>query len=680
MSSNQQSVERRAFWGTFALCFAVPLALQLLLHADFYFTRAVQDGGDFAANALQIRNAKTFQEIHGNYSRWNFNHPGPAFFYVYAWGELLFHDWLRVSPAPHNAHALALLLFQCGLFALSIALARRLVRHTAFAPLALALGLIHFGLTGHAFVSLWPPHQFLMAFVLMLVSAAAVVAGDRRALPFLVLACCLCVHAHVAQPLFVIPIFAGALAVAVWRQGARAALFDRSAVISLGLIAAFVWPLVIDALGAESNLELILDHLRRHRGGGYSTSASLSYLLLFFTYWGFHDVPSGTPPGTFLIRHAGWFLGWAAVLAAAASPFGRQTLEPPGNPSRAFRRALWAVFGACLLITLQWGRMIDGEMWAFNAFFNYGILFLPALLVAERTARRIPLALQRHAWWAVVPAAAGVFVLSNPVLSDIRLPPIDARAVVAAALPEPVPEGGVVAIQFAHGQWPQAVALALQLERAGINWCVDDEWAVMFGRKRTLRSVGRGQPLVELAALPSSPGETGPTTFHGVTYSAVRADLDPDGFPKTLGPTAPPFRFSDGLHEPESDFVWSAGGRTVLKLQLRPAKSAVRMRLDLEPMTHPERRKEQRFTVSLGQHALGVFALRRREQLAIEIPKDVWNRAAEARHAALTFDWQDAASPKELGLSDDPRTLAVAFRGISFFRAEDPAGSGEGPR
>jgi hypothetical protein len=318
-------------------------------------------------------------------------------------------------------------------------------------------------------------------------------------------------------------------------------------------------------------------------------------------------------------------------------------------------------------------------MWAFNAFFNYGILVLPALLVAERAARLIPPALQRHAMWAAVPAAAWVFGLSNPViLSDIRLPPIDARAVVAAALPEPVPEGGLVVIQFPHDQWPEAVALALQLERVEVGWRVHDEWAVMFGRKRTLRSVGRGQQLIALAALPSSPGETGPATFHGVTYSAARFDLDPGAFPRILSPTAPPFRFSDGMYEPEGDFAWSAGERTVLELRLRPAESAVRMRLDLEPLTHPERPKEQRFTVSLGEHTLGSFTLRRREQLAIDIPKDVWNDGTkEARYAALTFEWQDAASPKELGLSNDPRTLAVAFRGISFFRAENPAESGD---
>ena len=509
----------------------VPLLIHLLAHGDFYFSRPVQDGGDFAANALRIRDAKTFQEIHGNYSRWGFNHPGPALFYAYAWGELLFHDLLHLSPAPHNAHALTLLLLQSALFAAAVAVCRRFITGPAFVPLVLALGLTHFWLAKHAFTSLWPPHQFLMAFVLMLVSAAAVAAGDRRVLPLLVLACCLCVHAHVAQPLFAVPLFALALVSAVARAPGpgvaarlRSVLLTQAGAISLGLIALFLVPIAVDALrGEDSNLQVILDHMRRHASEGHSLSQSLSYLLAFLTYWGFHDQLSGVPAGRFILQHPGAFAAWAAILLLPAV----RLLRPrPADAATPFRRALWAVFALSLALTLVWGRIMDGEMWAFNAFFNYGILFLPLIVVADVLSGLLPEAWGRRSPWALAPVAALLLVALRPddVMSDSHRPPLDARALVSAAVGPTVtvPEDAALVLTFGPGYWPQVIALAIQLERAGIPWRVTEDWGFMFGRKRTLRSLPPGQPTVCLEASPAGPKDAPAAQYEGVAFRAVR--------------------------------------------------------------------------------------------------------------------------------------------------------------
>lgn len=58
---------------------------------------------DLAANSLQIIRAKHFVPVLGHYCRFGFYHPGPAFVYVYAASEALFHDALHLVPTPFNA-------------------------------------------------------------------------------------------------------------------------------------------------------------------------------------------------------------------------------------------------------------------------------------------------------------------------------------------------------------------------------------------------------------------------------------------------------------------------------------------------------------------------------------------------------------------------------------------------
>ena len=86
----------RLFLGAWA---AISLVL-LWLARDFVFGGPMYEWADFAANAFQIDRAKHLSELLGNYSRFGFHHPGPAFFYAYAASEVLFHDLLGVAGAP----------------------------------------------------------------------------------------------------------------------------------------------------------------------------------------------------------------------------------------------------------------------------------------------------------------------------------------------------------------------------------------------------------------------------------------------------------------------------------------------------------------------------------------------------------------------------------------------------
>src|ERR1700753_3629488 len=82
-------------------------AVLLIINREL-FNLPIFEYTDFAANAIQVERAKHFRELLGNYSRWGFHHPGPAFFYIFALGERVLHDWLHLVPSEMNAHILSM--------------------------------------------------------------------------------------------------------------------------------------------------------------------------------------------------------------------------------------------------------------------------------------------------------------------------------------------------------------------------------------------------------------------------------------------------------------------------------------------------------------------------------------------------------------------------------------------
>ena len=167
----------------------------------------ITEGGDFAANSLQVYHAKVFRELLGNYSRWQFHHPGPVYFYLFAAGEYLFYDLLHIVPAPANAQFLTVLLVNTALLFGSIEIFARHFSSALFRPLALGAAVllifeVNHAQPGSALVSLWMPHVALFAFLFFASACASVAAGRIGHLPLVALGAMLLVHLHMAQFLF----------------------------------------------------------------------------------------------------------------------------------------------------------------------------------------------------------------------------------------------------------------------------------------------------------------------------------------------------------------------------------------------------------------------------------------------------------------------------------------------
>src|ERR1700743_3220473 len=132
------------------------------------------------AYSIQVEQARRFALLVGNYSREKFNHPGPAFLYVQAWGEDLFYGLLRVVPAAWNGEV-------AGLYLLSSFFAACVVV-TGWRWGGLRTGLVTLGAVGlygalhpSVFSSDWMPYEYAPVYLAFLVSVASVAGGVGRA-------------------------------------------------------------------------------------------------------------------------------------------------------------------------------------------------------------------------------------------------------------------------------------------------------------------------------------------------------------------------------------------------------------------------------------------------------------------------------------------------------------------
>jgi hypothetical protein len=663
-----------ALWALLALIFVAG-------HSRFYFGEAFYESGDAAANALQIRQAKGFHEIYGNYSRFGFHHPGPAFFYAYALGERLLFDILKLVPTPSNAHALVGVLLQLCFFVWAVWIVQRRVRRPLVLPLLLLFAALHFGAVNYflentVFQSIWPPHVLLMPFLCFLVACASVASGESTDVVPLALSGSLLVHGHVAQPMFVVPLTIIAL-VANWRARRGTPLFTRHHAVALAIIAVFLVPIGLDLLrGEQSNLRLIAAHFTEHSGEHKSFAQSALYGLAFLCHVAEPEKFCGQlTAASFNFIRARWYflVMWGAVAAAIpiVSKFQRS------REHHAFARWLALFFAFAVGLTLVWGKIQTGEMFEFNSHFNFAILFLPFVLLAIAIASAV--APGGEKW---LPRAS--FVCSLPLLyfasrnlkigPDFPTLPRDSVALhqqIAAAALNDLQSSHTKLLLFEPEEWGEAVRVALELERLKYRYRVDRGWTVIFG-------AGRGVDPVEALSNPN-------LAVWRIRSSALGPYWLGSGL-QVVDPRGSEILFStarENAHEfvnsgwdiSRGPFSWSVGKTAVIRFAPRHATANVRVICDVSPAAG-----SQVMAMTFNQGAFKAFQVDGKSTAVFEIPADVWNAKPTAM---LKFDFPQAQSPQSQGISDDPRELGCAFTRIRFVPADgesEIAGGSPGER
>ena len=452
-----------------------------------WFRVPMIENSDTAANSLQVFHARHFHELLGNYSRWQFHHPGPVFFYLFAAGEALFADLLRVVPATLNAQYLTLVLVNTALLFGAIEICAQHFTGAFFRPLALTAAVLviynlNTGTTPGALVSLWMPHVALFPFLFFSVACASVMAGRIGHLPLAALGAMMLVHLHVAQLLFagVLGLMAGAAAV-LWTWRARAFRKYRGAfALSAGIVALFLLPIVLElVLHHPNNLDDIRGYLQRYPDPSRGLAVASKYLLGFLLLSQDTTLLVLGPAGGLFEQalHSPhvvvyWVL-LAAGLAAAA------ILAVRGVRSR-FAGMLLAVGVVAALLFLYWGNRITGDMYSFNGYFFFSVHLLALFWVAGtlsgwQEARQPVWSRWARVLWALP------FLCMLPAAAEFRNPDVGSQAV--GQIARTLPPGRMLQLVFRHDDWDTAVGVANQLARHGRPFCIAAEWGFMFGRE-----------------------------------------------------------------------------------------------------------------------------------------------------------------------------------------------------
>lgn len=661
---------RVIFFGTFALLIAAN-------HA-FFFVTPWHENGDFALNALQVERAKHLNEFYGNYSRFHFNHPGPAFFYVYAAGEFLLHDWLQVVPTPHNAHALAGTALQVLFFAIALGVAAHWVQRRWFVPLALCLAGIHFSLAQHAFTSVWPPYVLLMPFLCFVIASASVAAGQPHHVALAVIAGSFLVHGHVAQPLLVGLIFIVAYAVFWWRQRAESGTLQPwkrhrlAHALAAAALAVFLVPLAVDlSLGAESNLAQIWQFTlakKEHR----TLLESAVYLLSFPVYLENqeHFIPErGAIDFSFLRERIATYAVWAVVVAAGLRGTWRLRRRAPGEPATQFLSALLVVLGAGLIAVLLWGVLQTGPMFAFNAHFVHALFFGFPLVAAALVAIALP---ERG---AVIATPVLVFIGGAMLWNTTRLPESTDGAqhswfaATARALESDPEPGRTKLLVFSHDDWGDVARTALALKRLGESYRVDQNWRFMFGRYRTLGAeelrISHEKFSIWRFSRHALQGRSAPLE------DGLRVYFDPIELP-SVGTVIDCRRGGNleqvalfGFTSPDENFSWTNLPGAALQFRSAAVEHDIIVTIDAEPFA-PHLLGSQPMHLTLNDRKIASFELAEAGQVSARIPAGVWNAQPLV---TMVLDLPSAASPRQLGISIDPRMLGWGISRIAFTRA-----------
>ena len=724
-----------AVWRVALLLAAVIVGLLVVNNWHYIFQAKLYESGDWASDSLMVRDAKSGVLLHGHYSRWNFYHPGPAVLDVLALGETVFFDWLHVVPTPFNGQTLGNCISATLFFSFALAVfARRLGRgrggYTFFLPLALLFAIWHYGSAqaGAAFLETWPVCPPILTFLCFLVAVASTASGGGRELPLVVVAGGWLVHNYVAQPLFVVPLTLLAYGGLLWwcrqnrpagdRQGWGSTLaagwraFPRAHWIAAALLALFILPLLIDALhGRASNLDRILTHVRNTHEPHKKLLRSLCYFLVFGGYDPYDPTKnylarySAVGMLDFVALHWRVYLCWLLTLLAPPVLFAASRRSTPAQESAGARPTpstfvpwYYVTLAGSLGLTLIWGMKQDGDMFYFNAFFNYSIyygaalglagalaVFLQALAASPGLvrARRVICA----ALWLGVGAAA-VDGAAHFRCHDVDFP-VDREAarVVSAAAVATLPPGGVCFLECRPwGIWPAAIAVALQLERLGYQVRVHNAWEVMFGRSRTLaaKPVDLTKRIVRWRVTPIAPDPSRLGRWPVLMDCGIEVlpliDINPADGSILFGADGNYTGIAISGWAP-SDSDWTYSDQPDGLMQFRPlpvsddAKS-IDMVINAWSFVNPDHPQSQRVETTFGGVKLETIQLPVEggtlETETVHIDAALWRDAVAHGIATLQFHFPDARSPLVLGLSADTRPIAGGFRSIAF-RVTEPA-------
>lgn len=209
---------------------------------------------DLAPTELGVLGALDGEQVLGAYSRYGWYHPGPAYFYALAplYGLAGRHAGaLTVGALVVNAAVAVGIVVLCGRLAGS--------RGRWMAAAVLTVALIQYGTTGLA--SPWNPNLTALPTALLVVATAAVVLGDRWALPVVVGAASFVVQTHVGTAVVAGVLSLVAVVAAVRHIRADGVRWWRPGLVAAAVVLTALWALPLgEQLSGDGNLGSVLHY------------------------------------------------------------------------------------------------------------------------------------------------------------------------------------------------------------------------------------------------------------------------------------------------------------------------------------------------------------------------------------------------------------------------------------
>jgi hypothetical protein len=451
--------------------------------------------GDNAANEILLERARHLRLLFGNYSRFGFNHPGPAILYVEAAGQVVFHNLLHVTTNYGGV-----LLGAAILNATMLGWAARLLR-LAEGTFAVIAFLVAIAFQARAvpglLVSGWMPYLYLSAFVLFTVALALVVAARREALVPLVVSTGLLIHGHISFALIVgLPLI---VVLVLRRRVVVAWLRVRRTAMTVGvLIAAFLTPLVVNTFVSGPSFWTAYVHSRE--GASHAPRTALQSVRFVASFWRFWIQPS--------------LLGMAVVGCVFASGLWRSRLKTSKGTS-AWLTSLSGL-GVLVFAYIHWG--VDDLKFIYTGIFIGGFAAITigvvVAVMARDVAANLPTStavsrwamLQRHS------VQSGALVFGGSLAAGLMWtapanpdPGVTWVPVVRSAVKNEVGANTPVRLRFAIGQWPDAVTLFIGLRNAHVAACFEDRNYAFLVTKRTICNDTAGT-VVAVAPIGTAPG------------------------------------------------------------------------------------------------------------------------------------------------------------------------------
>lgn len=633
----------------------------------YYFSSPTHEEGDTALNALQITNAKHLGELHGNYSRFRFHHPGPAFFYVYAAAERLLVDLLPLGLTPFNAHAIAGLLLQAGCFALALTIAAQWCRTRLFVPVLLLGAAVHFSLAGQAFWSIWPPHVLLMPFLAFWISCLSLACGKVEHLVWAVLTGSLLVHGHVAQPLFVGTLFPAAYLLTWYRHGKPWRRQPRVHLAATLVLLVFLLPLGLDlAQGADSNFSEILRHLRDNSERLKKPLKSLLYLLSFFGY--VHNQEEflrelSVQSLRFFRLSAPAFGVWAALLALTAW-FWPKLAEKRSAAAVFWNTGAWFWLGT-LGLGLFWGIAQTGLMHEFNSYFFYSVTYLAFWPLADRIAslgQKFPRQSGLIATLLLIAAA----LVTAAGLGRGAFQPGEAglfrEDAVQQALSADTRRSQPKLLAFGPEDWAEAAAVALALTRSGIPYYVDQPWEFMHGKRAVpVEILTSDDPPVSVWRILSTSRESPPRPLGNDRYLELdAAPFVAEGGEIDFATEGNYLRYQvTGFSNLHGSWAWMSQDNALLQFSVEPVERDVMLVFEIVPWRPLGGIFSAPLEIYFNGTLLLADPLQKPGRLTVRVPHRIWRS-----HPVATLRWHlpGARDPRDNGVPSDWSGGTVAVR------------------